>query len=289
WVNAHTHWGEEAVEWRDSGEDPSFLLSGAELESAEGWLARQSGKRPEPTPLQNRFVLESRRRATRRLRQTRGAVSAALLVAVALAVLALIARSSAISNQHTAQSRQLAAEAAGTESTDPELSALLALDALRIRRTREAELALRSAVPDLHLLQTLHTVGEQGVVRSAAFSPGGGRIVTSGDDGTVRIWNTATGREVTVLRGHSGIVQHADFSPDGRRIVTAGADGTARVWSVATGRGLTAIRAGSGLNSVAVSPNGRRIVTAGADGTVRVWDVATGRQLTRQPSHPGGA
>jgi WD40 repeat protein len=67
-------------------------------------------------------------------------------------------------------------------------------------------------------------------VTSAAFSPDGSRIVTASRDGTVRIWDAATAREIAVLRGHDGSVISAAFSPDGLRIVTASGDETARMW-----------------------------------------------------------
>ncbi len=65
---------------------------------------------------------------------------------------------------------------------------------------------------------------------SAAFSRNGARIVTASWDGTARVWDAATGRDITVLTGHQDEVYSAAFSPDGSRIVTASADGTARIW-----------------------------------------------------------
>jgi WD40 repeat protein len=69
-------------------------------------------------------------------------------------------------------------------------------------------------------------------VRSAAFSPDGARIATASEDKTARIWDAATGKEITVLRGHESYVLSAAFSPDGARIVTASGDKTARIWDV---------------------------------------------------------
>jgi WD40 repeat protein len=71
-------------------------------------------------------------------------------------------------------------------------------------------------------------------VTSAAYSPDGARIVTASEDRTARIWDAATGKEITVLRGHERerSVTSAAFSPDGARIVTASMDGTARIWHV---------------------------------------------------------
>ena len=73
--------------------------------------------------------------------------------------------------------------------------------------------------------------GHQGVVRSAAYSADGRRIVSAGDDGTVRQWEAKSGRAIgEPLRGHQGGVWSAAYSADGRRIVSAGEDGTVRQW-----------------------------------------------------------
>jgi len=49
-------------------------------------------------------------------------------------------------------------------------------------------------------------------------------------DKTARIWDTATAKEIAVLRGHEDEVNSAAFSRDGARIVTASDDKTARIW-----------------------------------------------------------
>jgi energy-coupling factor transporter ATP-binding protein EcfA2 len=75
------------------------------------------------------------------------------------------------------------------------------------------------------------SVGHDGSVSSAAFSPDGSRIVTASWDNTARIWDAASAREIAVLRGHENWVSSAAFSPDGSRIVTASWDNTARIWN----------------------------------------------------------
>jgi WD40 repeat protein/formylglycine-generating enzyme required for sulfatase activity len=70
-------------------------------------------------------------------------------------------------------------------------------------------------------------------VWSVSFSPDGERIVSGGDDTTVKVWDAKTGQEMLTLKEHTAGVRSVCFSPDGKRIVSSSDDNTVIVWDLA--------------------------------------------------------
>jgi tricorn protease-like protein len=118
---------------------------------------------------------------------------------------------------------------------------------------------------------------------TVAFSPDGKHLAAPALPNTIKVWDTATGKEVFTLTGHTNEVFDVAFSPDGKWIASAGRDG-ARLWAAATGKHVFLLRSQTWVNRVGFSPDGKHLASAGSPGIV-IWDVATGKQLVTLQGH----
>jgi WD40 repeat protein len=149
------------------------------------------------------------------------------------------------------------------------------------------------------LLLDLDSQGEFAV----DWSPDGTQLLTSGENGAVRIWDAYTGEVLLKLVGHqnngggifpnqSDRVLAARFSPNGKQAASFSAGGMVHIWDTTTGELIdilehpqailadTFMLPGQYKIGLAWSPLGDRLVTGWHDGLARIWDLGT-REIDR--------
>jgi WD40 repeat protein/serine/threonine protein kinase len=130
-------------------------------------------------------------------------------------------------------------------------------------------------------------VGHEDLVTSVAYSPDGTRIASASADGSIRIWDSQSGRENgRPLRKHKDRVTSVAFDPDGRRLISTGADKSVYLWDLRTGEFIRSFEGhGNWVYHAAFSADGKRLATASTDRTIRLWSVDTGLESGRLLGH----
>ena len=110
-----------------------------------------------------------------------------------------------------------------------------------------------------------------------AVLPDGRHCPTGGEDGTVHVWNLATGKQTGQWNGHEGPISDIAVSADGRLAVTCGHDHTVILWDVATGSQVRQfpVPGQDRAQCVAIVPDGN-VLAAGKAGQLVLWNASTG-------------
>jgi WD40 repeat protein len=122
--------------------------------------------------------------------------------------------------------------------------------------------------------------GHRYPVRTVAWSPGGSRIVSGGQRGELRVWNSVTGQPVAARNIGAG-VNAICWRPDGSRVAGAATDNTVYLWDLNSLPDAPLDRLIGHTNyvhSVSWSFDGERIASADESGTIRIWDARKGQQ-----------
>ena len=316
-LRLHRQLTEAAQDWSETNHDPDLLYRGARLVQAREW---SSTHKEEMNALEVEFLAasieagerEAAEREAQRQRELEAAqkladtekqraeeqthsatqlrkrayyLTGAFVLALIMAFTAIFFGRQAQISSRLATTRELASASISNLDVDPERSILLALQA--VNKTYavdgtvlpEAEDALHRAVQTSRIELTLR--GHTDEVWGAVFSPDGTRIATASADGTAKIWDATTGKDLITLKGPvPGVVWHAMFSPDGKLLATAGQDGIARIWNVTTGEQVLGLAGHTAdVLHIEFSPDGSRMATVSPDGTAKVWDALTGKEL----------
>jgi len=116
--------------------------------------------------------------------------------------------------------------------------------------------------------------GHSAPVWSVAFSPDSRRILTTSEDGIVRVWDAATGRRIHDLVGHGNHVLCAAYSPDNKRIASGGRDQNIRIWDAETFEQVARLGGHDEyVYSLAWRADSQQLISGSGDFTVRIWDT----------------
>ncbi|PPR00447.1 hypothetical protein CVT24_004508 [Panaeolus cyanescens] len=117
---------------------------------------------------------------------------------------------------------------------------------------------------------------DEGKVRSIAFADHGhGRLLTSGEDGLIILWDLLSRTPLITFRGHIGAINAIAARPQHSPIfASASSDSTIRLWNVTQSSCINELHGDGGpVNSIAFVSDRDQIVSGSQDGVIRLWDI----------------
>ncbi|MBA3872105.1 MAG: WD40 repeat domain-containing protein, partial [Anaerolineae bacterium] len=295
-----------AAEWRTSKQDTSFLARGARLEQFEKWvadtrLALTGAERAYLNASVAQRTLEEKAEHERKAREKilerrsvrflRGLVVVLVLATLGAFGLTGIAVSESQSARLSAAEAQNVALVAGSQAalanSNTDQAIALALQAVTLNpSSASAQVALGQAGYEPGTVRRY--MGHTDEVWGVAFSADNRTAVSSSKDGTLILWDVATGKIIHHFTGgHSpGAELRVDMSSDGHSLLSGAMDGLVLLWDVATGKIIGHLEGHSGgVKCVKFSPNGRTALSCGQDKTLILWDAQTGSLIRRFTGH----
>ena len=132
-------------------------------------------------------------------------------------------------------------------------------------------------------MKEIGSLAHTGDVHSVSFSADGKTLASA--DGTLRLWDLATHKEIETLNGPGSPVGSVIFSPDGKALASVGGywrgDTEIALWDVEERREIAASTYTSNADAVSISfsPDSGTLASTGYDyGAIYLWDVATGKK-----------
>ena len=134
-----------------------------------------------------------------------------------------------------------------------------------------------SANDDIVLFSTANLTHQmidagQAAVTNLALHPQRDQFLSSGEDGSIKLWDT-TGQELQRFGGYTSAMLGVAWHPKGKEIVSSAASGELFRWSTQGQILETWIGHPSPVWDVAYSPDGRQLASAGNDGTAKLWSL----------------
>ncbi|KAH8705562.1 WD repeat protein [Talaromyces proteolyticus] len=124
-------------------------------------------------------------------------------------------------------------------------------------------------------------------VSAVKFSPDRTMLASGGADGSLKVWDTYTGKLLHTFEGHLAGISTVAWSPDNETIATGSDDKTIRLWNALTGKAHPKAFSGhhNYVYSIAFSPKGNMLVSGSYDEAVFLWDVRSAKVMRSLPAH----
>jgi WD40 repeat protein len=115
--------------------------------------------------------------------------------------------------------------------------------------------------------------GQQGGIFELAFASNGKRLISTGGDQTLRVWDLDTSDEIRRFPLSGQVMGSIALSPDGATLASGFPDGTTRLWDVLTGEFSRCFAGETLICFCAFSANGRTITSLSTGGVFRTWEL----------------
>lgn len=128
-----------------------------------------------------------------------------------------------------------------------------------------------------------------GAVEACAWMPDGVRAVSASSDGTLRVWDTQTGKSLQTIAGANLGAWSLAVSPDGARAAAGCKDGVLREFNLSDGALLREMKGHLGyVRAVAYTSDGSRLLSSADDGSIRIWEPGATEAGAVLKGHRGG-
>jgi WD40 repeat protein len=111
-------------------------------------------------------------------------------------------------------------------------------------------------------------------LRAIVATPDSARLLVTGDDGIVHVFNAANGAEERKIEGASGPLYAIALSRNAQVLATCGADKAIRAYTFSDGKEVGKIATAAPLRGLAFSADAKLLVGVGDDKSVTAWSIA---------------
>lgn len=135
----------------------------------------------------------------------------------------------------------------------------------------------------------------------AAYTTDGTGLLTASQDGTLRLWDAETGKEIRrfgnpppqpnpafpverqLVAFQPNMIACAASSPDGHSVVIGGQDGSVTFYDIATGKQVRQLKINpaNGIAAIAFSADGKTVLAKSFNQVIQMWDTAEGKELRK--------